>query len=767
MFVLFPQITIVFVWILSAAISSPRFYYFNTVSMPLGNGNEILCLPNRTKYNSKLIDMISLTVLFLIPLTIITILYTQIGIVLWKSSNNKMSTSTPSASVSSSSSGCYYRETDHNILQTVKLTLLPVAVSSQNQQQPPTNHRSISGGTAANLHGVISSTPPSPPLLGASSAAQQPERYSFLTSSFICLQCRNKSKKHQRHKRRHTTKSRKLGRMTKMQNGNGTPSPVGSRACIANVTVNDDGTTAAGGGVQELIVNCKVCQHPYVHKTLYPPSTMPATEEELETTSFIQSCHNRKEDCVTPANNSKNATENWQQETRNDAIDSPKITGCCSGSRTGRVKRPRNICFRKQGSKDKSVTFQAVGGSPPSPFCNRNCACMMTGKCSKTEPIVLVKFEKKKKQSSKKGSGSMKTQCTILMNEESCHGRSGTAGVGAGVPCNGNKSGIRGGREFSMSAAGGGDGFLDEQSRRTIAPPKFDCAICHPSNIECCGESGESRNDNLISSADSSIGNESFRGLRHHNHHNNSLRRNFSFEHKKNLSMDFGISGMPTTGRSTNIEGGSCDQNFDRHNSLVAPSGVCGASCPSCGTSCADSHQLLRCSQHNQNNFISSSQKHFAPTTSGSAIPGLTVAAPSAPKRIRRMRIIRSSKYGSGALQSRRRIIRMLIVVVLAFALCHLPFHARKVWQYWSPKWFQYQAGSDFSNLFTPLTFLIMYANSAINPILYAFMSKKFRMSFKDLLCCNVRNSLRINRNASVRSTHAVALSSQTTGTGF
>lgn len=34
-------------------------------------------------------------------------------------------------------------------------------------------------------------------------------------------------------------------------------------------------------------------------------------------------------------------------------------------------------------------------------------------------------------------------------------------------------------------------------------------------------------------------------------------------------------------------------------------------------------------------------------------------------------------------LRARRGVIRMLIVVVLTFALCNLPFHARKIWQYW------------------------------------------------------------------------------------
>lgn len=41
------------------------------------------------------------------------------------------------------------------------------------------------------------------------------------------------------------------------------------------------------------------------------------------------------------------------------------------------------------------------------------------------------------------------------------------------------------------------------------------------------------------------------------------------------------------------------------------------------------------------------------------------------------------SHSATNVLRARRGVIRMLIVVVLTFALCNLPFHARKIWQYW------------------------------------------------------------------------------------
>lgn len=37
----------------------------------------------------------------------------------------------------------------------------------------------------------------------------------------------------------------------------------------------------------------------------------------------------------------------------------------------------------------------------------------------------------------------------------------------------------------------------------------------------------------------------------------------------------------------------------------------------------------------------------------------------------------------NNVLLARRGVIRMLVIVVLTFAGCNLPLHARKMWQYW------------------------------------------------------------------------------------
>jgi len=91
----------------------------------------------------------------------------------------------------------------------------------------------------------------------------------------------------------------------------------------------------------------------------------------------------------------------------------------------------------------------------------------------------------------------------------------------------------------------------------------------------------------------------------------------------------------------------------------------------------------------------------------------------------------RKTTRTSSPLTARRKIIRLLICIILNFAICVLPHHIRLLWQYWSAP------STSFSfvhMLIPPSTFLFFYANSALNPFLYAFLSEQFRKAFKDLL---------------------------------
>ncbi|KAL1438838.1 hypothetical protein MTO96_047761 [Rhipicephalus appendiculatus] len=106
-------------------------------------------------------------------------------------------------------------------------------------------------------------------------------------------------------------------------------------------------------------------------------------------------------------------------------------------------------------------------------------------------------------------------------------------------------------------------------------------------------------------------------------------------------------------------------------------------------------------------------------------------------------------------LRARRKVIRLLVAVVLGFAVCNLPFHARKFYQYWSSS---YEGASRSAVSLTIATTLVLYMNSFINPILYAFLSDNFRRSMKDVLMCRSRR--RVRRLSSNRSNGKTTASS-------
>jgi bombesin-like receptor 3 len=76
------------VWVASALYSLPRLIWTGTATNNLPNGvTETMCIPHRVKYDSKLFDMINFTVLYVVPLSVITVLYSLIAMTLWHSSH--------------------------------------------------------------------------------------------------------------------------------------------------------------------------------------------------------------------------------------------------------------------------------------------------------------------------------------------------------------------------------------------------------------------------------------------------------------------------------------------------------------------------------------------------------------------------------------------------------------------------------------------------------------------------------------------------------
>lgn len=86
---------------------------------------------------------------------------------------------------------------------------------------------------------------------------------------------------------------------------------------------------------------------------------------------------------------------------------------------------------------------------------------------------------------------------------------------------------------------------------------------------------------------------------------------------------------------------------------------------------------------------------------------------------------------------SKRKVLRMLIIVVVTFALCWLPTHIMHLMAYFFTGTFN--ALLAFRHVETSFYFL-SHANSAINPCLYIFLNQRFNREFKNILrCCFCR----------------------------
>ncbi|XP_020637444.3 orexin receptor type 2 isoform X2 [Pogona vitticeps] len=86
-------------------------------------------------------------------------------------------------------------------------------------------------------------------------------------------------------------------------------------------------------------------------------------------------------------------------------------------------------------------------------------------------------------------------------------------------------------------------------------------------------------------------------------------------------------------------------------------------------------------------------------------------------------------------IQTRRKTARMLMVVLLVFALCYLPISILNILK---RVFGLFNSAADRETVYAWFTFShwLVYANSAANPIIYNFLSGKFREEFKMAFSC-------------------------------
>ncbi|XP_036282424.1 apelin receptor [Pipistrellus kuhlii] len=95
-------------------------------------------------------------------------------------------------------------------------------------------------------------------------------------------------------------------------------------------------------------------------------------------------------------------------------------------------------------------------------------------------------------------------------------------------------------------------------------------------------------------------------------------------------------------------------------------------------------------------------------------------------------------KERAEGLRKRRRLLSIIVVLVVTFALCWLPYHLVKT-LYTLGNLLRWPCAFDLflMNVF-PYCTCISYVNSCLNPFLYAFFDPRFRQACTSMLCCGL-----------------------------
>ncbi|XP_032767905.1 galanin receptor type 2 [Rattus rattus] len=93
---------------------------------------------------------------------------------------------------------------------------------------------------------------------------------------------------------------------------------------------------------------------------------------------------------------------------------------------------------------------------------------------------------------------------------------------------------------------------------------------------------------------------------------------------------------------------------------------------------------------------------------------------------------------GSGSQRAKRKVTRMIIIVAVLFCLCWMPHHALILCV-----WFGRFPLTRATYALRILSHLVSYANSCVNPIVYALVSKHFRKGFRKICAGLLRRAPR------------------------
>lgn len=107
--------------------------------------------------------------------------------------------------------------------------------------------------------------------------------------------------------------------------------------------------------------------------------------------------------------------------------------------------------------------------------------------------------------------------------------------------------------------------------------------------------------------------------------------------------------------------------------------------------------------------------------------------------------LVLNKHIDSYSIRARRQVILMLGTVVLSFFLCLIPFRVFTLWIIIVPDETVNQLGIEKYYNILYFCRIMVYLNSAVNPILYNLMSSKFRTGF--IICSETKRQLYFKRS--------------------
>ena len=107
----------------------------------------------------------------------------------------------------------------------------------------------------------------------------------------------------------------------------------------------------------------------------------------------------------------------------------------------------------------------------------------------------------------------------------------------------------------------------------------------------------------------------------------------------------------------------------------------------------------------------------------------------------------------------RQTVTRMILAVIVTFAVCWLPLHSINIWSRFDPCFSNYQDSHALTAMIGVAHGMI-YSNSSINPILYALLGGNFRHHLREMVGVGTARKF---STSSLQVPHARLIGSRTT----